>query len=171
MSDCKHSLAERETACVDGMCPLCLALKLDEAHEVIRRVGEERDEARQQRDNAGKLSEGFEAEVTDLLCERNDLRSRLENCRKHTIVSGQLGSRCRICKGSWAHSYGRELHESWCPNAEATPSSTVEFSPDTPSVTVSGDESGTGPELDAEISVRAGEGHVTSASADEQSDT
>lgn len=25
MSDCTHDLAERETACFDGMCPLCLA--------------------------------------------------------------------------------------------------------------------------------------------------
>ena len=31
MSDCTHDLAERETACADGMCPLCLAARLAEA--------------------------------------------------------------------------------------------------------------------------------------------
>lgn len=33
-----HDLAEREGACADGMCPLCLAAQLTEARAVLREV-------------------------------------------------------------------------------------------------------------------------------------
>lgn len=44
MSKCKHSLAEQETACADGMCPLCLAKDIikfnDKCVEMRRRAKE-----------------------------------------------------------------------------------------------------------------------------------
>ena len=33
MKKCTHDLAEQETACADGMCPLCLAQELAAAKE------------------------------------------------------------------------------------------------------------------------------------------
>ncbi len=35
MSECKHDLAERETACADGMCPKCLASDNESLRETI----------------------------------------------------------------------------------------------------------------------------------------
>ena len=33
---CEHDLAERETACVDGYCPLCLRIRITKLTEAIR---------------------------------------------------------------------------------------------------------------------------------------
>ena len=33
---CTHELGERETACADGMCPLCLAADNTELRDVIK---------------------------------------------------------------------------------------------------------------------------------------
>lgn len=33
---CPHDLAEQETACADGMCPLCLAAEIDLLTELLR---------------------------------------------------------------------------------------------------------------------------------------
>ena len=35
MSECEHDLAERETACADGMCPQCLASDNESLRETI----------------------------------------------------------------------------------------------------------------------------------------
>jgi hypothetical protein len=32
---CPHTLADKETACADGYCPMCLAAELDEKQSVI----------------------------------------------------------------------------------------------------------------------------------------
>lgn len=41
-TDCPHDLAERETACADGMCPKCLAIELGkgkaEELRLLRRI-------------------------------------------------------------------------------------------------------------------------------------
>lgn len=38
MNICSHDLANRETACADGMCPLCLAIELDKLREEIKKA-------------------------------------------------------------------------------------------------------------------------------------
>ena len=35
MSECTHDLAERETACADGMCPQCLASDNESLRDTI----------------------------------------------------------------------------------------------------------------------------------------
>ena len=35
MSECEHDLAERETACADGMCPQCLASDNESLRETV----------------------------------------------------------------------------------------------------------------------------------------
>ena len=35
MSECTHDLAERETACADGMCPQCLASDNESLRDIL----------------------------------------------------------------------------------------------------------------------------------------
>jgi hypothetical protein len=46
MSNCQHELQEREAACADGYCPICMAIDLRNARaahsEVVRLLGEAR---------------------------------------------------------------------------------------------------------------------------------
>jgi hypothetical protein len=37
MGKCEHDLAERETACADGYCPLCLSRKLHQLRKAIEK--------------------------------------------------------------------------------------------------------------------------------------
>jgi hypothetical protein len=43
---CKHDLAEQDTACADGLCPLCLQAEVKRLREGIERVVEEWDNDR-----------------------------------------------------------------------------------------------------------------------------
>jgi hypothetical protein len=39
MSACTHDLAERETACADGMCPMCIADKIERLERDYEELG------------------------------------------------------------------------------------------------------------------------------------
>jgi hypothetical protein len=42
MSECNHDLSERETACADGMCPLCLSAELEATRAKLEAAEAER---------------------------------------------------------------------------------------------------------------------------------
>ena len=42
MSDCTHDLTEREVACADGMCPMCLAAECDVLRALVNAIVENR---------------------------------------------------------------------------------------------------------------------------------
>jgi hypothetical protein len=54
-----------------------------------------------------------DAQITELL-------AKLDHYRKRSIVRSETGAFCMICKGSWSHTRGSELHEKWCPSSEST---------------------------------------------------
>jgi len=68
MTDCTHDLAERETACADGMCPLCLARQVADMNAAISTANEARRDA-------WRLKERAETERDALRLELDSVRS------------------------------------------------------------------------------------------------
>lgn len=79
---CTHSLAEQETACADGLCPLCLATDIvrfnDKCVEMRRKLEVEAEQAA----NAyAEMCGGYEAELDKLKTENTQLKERLQKLK------------------------------------------------------------------------------------------
>ena len=60
MNNCTHDLSERETACADGMCPLCLADRIAELErQLARRTQKLNDELGNHRPHKGNIADGM----------------------------------------------------------------------------------------------------------------
>lgn len=80
----------------------CVREALQTARSKLEQALEQREEA---------LATGAELKV-----ELAGVTGRLSSYRTRSIDRGELGSMCRLCKGSWSHMRGAEWHEEDCPN-------------------------------------------------------
>lgn len=92
-TECQHDLAERETACVDGMCPLC-----DRAE--IARLTAERDEARLKALGASVSDEGTVGGLGAALLKAE--RERDEACEGESLRA-QERDRAIAQRDNYAH--------------------------------------------------------------------
>ena len=77
LAACTHELWDRETACADGMCPLCMKAKLLELM------------------TAGQVAL---SRICELIEERDDLRLRLRNRR---VKCNKAYAECDKLQASW----------------------------------------------------------------------
>jgi len=107
MSECSHDLAERETACADGFCPLCLRTELAEAKEqaseldnaLVYRINQYRileQELAEARKEISRLKrEGFEAtpreqQQSKILREQDARLTRLDGALRKYGKHGRI---------------------------------------------------------------------------------